>query len=83
MSGRRRRHWTERLTATFGHICLNTCQWRTELSDEYTDRRTPSHLSHPHGQLRTHAHASTYMHVLDVFVRTYSFTPEFKHPSLS
>ena len=64
-------------------ICLNTCQWRAGLRDEYTNRRTPSHFSHPHRQLRTHAHASAYMHALDVPARTYSFTPEFKHRSLS
>ena len=59
---------------------LNTCQWRVGLRDEYTDRRTLSHFSHPH-------YTGNYVHML---TRPYTYTLQMclhvrthPHPSLN
>ena len=59
---------------------LNTCKWRAGLRDEYTDRRTPSHFSHPHD-------TGNYVHML---TRPYTYTLQMclhvrthPHPSLN
>ena len=52
---RRSDKWTDTQTnfrqtgeQTCRHLCLNTCEHTIGLRDEYTGRRTPSQLSHPH-----------------------------------